>query len=182
MRSPEEAGVGLRIAFKAGRRRGSENDAVQTRQSMTKHGTVLLVEDDAEEVLRIKKAFVDAGLVYPIQTVNSRKDAVAYFTGEGVYGNRDSYPLPFLVLLNLKLAGEDGFAVLRWLFDRPGLRKKFPVVVWSAGDPERDIQLAYELGAQSYLMKPIDNQHLRMVVQRVKDYWIELNLLPGDLQ
>jgi CheY-like chemotaxis protein len=55
------------------------------------------------------------------------------------------------------------------------------VVVWSAGDPAQDIQLAYELGAQSCLVKPIDHQQLRTVVQRVKDYWIELNLLPGDL-
>jgi CheY-like chemotaxis protein len=81
----------------------------------------------------------------------------------------------------LKLAREEGFAVLRWLYERPGLRKKFPVVVWSAGDPAQDIQLAYELGAQSCLVKPIDHQQLRTVVQRVKDYWIELNLLPGDL-
>jgi CheY-like chemotaxis protein len=148
---------------------------------MTKHGTVLLVEDDADDVLRIKKAFADAELVYPLTTVNSCKDAVAYFSGDGVYANRDSFPLPFLVLLNLKLAREEGFAVLRWLYERPGLRKKFPVVVWSAGDPAQDIQLAYELGAQSCLVKPIDHQQLRTVVQRVKDYWIELNLLPGDL-
>ena len=148
---------------------------------MTKHGTVLLVEDDSDNALLIKKAFVEADLISPLHTVNSYKDAVAYFSGDGMYANRTSFPLPFLVLLNLKMGGEDGFAVLRWLFERPGLRKKFTVVALSAAEPEADIQLAYELGAQSYLSKPVNYAELASTVRRVKQYWIELNLLPGDL-
>jgi CheY-like chemotaxis protein len=148
---------------------------------MTKHGTVLLVDDDADNALLVRKAFAEADLINPLHLVNSYKDAVGYFTGVGVYANRTAFPLPFLVLLNLKMGGEDGFAVLRWLFERPGLRKKFTVVVLSATDPEADVQLAYELGAQSYLSKPVNYTELVSTVRRVKQYWVELNLLPGDL-
>jgi CheY-like chemotaxis protein len=148
---------------------------------MTKHGTVLLIDDDANNALLIKKAFAEAELINPLHVANSYKDAVSYFGGEGMYANRASFPLPFLVLLNLKMGGEDGFAVLRWLFERPGLRKKFTVIVLSASDPEADIQLAYELGAQSYLSKPVNYAELASTVRRVKQYWVELNLLPGDL-
>jgi CheY-like chemotaxis protein len=148
---------------------------------MTKHGTVLLIDDDSDNALLIRKAFVEADLINPLHIVNSHKDAVGYFSGEGMYANRTTFPLPFLVLLNLKMGGEDGFGVLRWLFERPGLRKKFTVVVLSGADPEADIQLAYELGAQSYLSKPVNYAELASTVRRVKQYWIELNLLPSDL-
>ena len=148
---------------------------------MTKHGTVLLIEDDADATLHIRKAFAEAQVLQPLQAVNSCKDAVAYFSGDGIYANRGSFPVPFLVLLNLRMGGEDGFAVLRWLYERPGLRKRFTVIAWSAVDPEQDIQLAYELGAQSYLVKPAEYSQLLATIRRVKEYWLELNLLPCDV-
>ena len=147
---------------------------------MTNHGTVLLIEDDADQVLLIKKACNEAGVINPLQTVNCYKDAVAYFSGEGVYANRASFPLPFLVILDLNMSGEDGFAVLRWLFERPGLRKKFTVVTTNNSGPDQEVQLAYELGTQSYLLKPADPKELVTIIRRVKEYWIELNLRPGD--
>jgi DNA-binding response OmpR family regulator len=147
---------------------------------MTKHGTVLLIADNADEVLSIRKAFAEVEMVSPLQTVNSFKDALAYFNGDGVYADRAGYPIPFLVLLDLSMADENGFAVLRWLFDRPGLRKKFTVVALNRPGSEPDIQLAYELGAQSYLVKPGDYKQLLAALRRVKEYWIELNRQPGD--
>jgi CheY-like chemotaxis protein len=147
---------------------------------MTKHGTVLLIEDDANEALLIRKALVEAEVLYPVQSVNSLKDALAYFNGVGTYADRTAFPLPFLVLLDLTMANEEGFAVLRWLFERPGLRKKFTVIVFNTAAPEQDIQLAYELGAQSYLVKPSDYRQLLATVRRVKEYWMELNRHPGD--
>jgi len=70
---------------------------------------------------------------------------------------------------------------LRWLYERPGLRKHFTVVLLGAPGPEQEIQLAYELGAQSYLVKPPQYRQLVEALQRLKDYWIDLNRLPGDL-
>lgn len=147
---------------------------------MTKHGTVLLIGDDANEVLLIRKAFAEAEVICPLQTVNGCKDTLAYFNGDGIYADRASYPVPFLVLLDLSMLNEDGFAVLRWLFDRPGLRKKFTIIALNNPGPEQDIQLAYELGAQSYLFKSSEYKQLLATIRRVKEYWMELNRQPGD--
>jgi len=148
---------------------------------MTKHGTILLIEGDAEQTLLVKKAFLDVEAGYSVQSVNNTGDAVKYLGGDAIYANRASFPVPFLVLLDLRLPGEGGFAVLRWLYERPGLRKRFPVVVWSSADPEQDIQLAYELGAQSFLIRPSEYKALTVTVRGIKDYWIGLNVLPGDI-
>lgn len=147
---------------------------------MTKHGTILLIEDGVDDVLMYKKVFAEAGVYCPVQVIHNDADAVKYLSGEGVYGNRDSYPLPFLVLLDLALPQEGGFGVLRWLHDRPGLRKKFNVIVLSPDAPGADVQLAYELGAQSFLLKPSDHPRFLDAVRRVKEYWIDLNLRPED--
>ncbi len=145
---------------------------------MTKHGTILLVEEDADDIVVTKKALTDAGVSNPIHTVHSGEEAIKYFSGRGKFANRQTYPLPFLVLLNLKMPGEDGFATFRWLFERPGLRKKFTVVALTSASPDSEIQLAYELGAHSCLLKPLEFSQLVATAQRVKEYWIELNLPP----
>jgi CheY-like chemotaxis protein len=148
---------------------------------MTRHGTILLIEDDANEVLLIKKALAELEVCNPVQTVYVAADAIRYLSGDGVYENRASFPLPFLVLLDLNMPDEGGFAVLRWLHERPGLRKKFNLIVLSAASPEPEIQLAYELGAQSFLLKPLEYRQLVGCFRRIKEYWIDLNVMPGDI-
>jgi CheY-like chemotaxis protein len=150
-------------------------------QIMTKHGTILLIEEDADDLLRIKKGLVEAEVLSPLQTVHSCEDAVKYLSGMGIYENRESFPMPFLVILDLALPGEGGFGVLRWLYDRPGLRKQFTVLVLGTPGQEHDVQLAYELGAQSFLMKPGQYRQLVETLRHVKEYWINLNRLPGDM-
>ncbi|HZL42640.1 MAG TPA: response regulator [Verrucomicrobiae bacterium] len=148
---------------------------------MTNHGTILLVENDQNDVLLMKKAFVEEVMPSDLQVVDSYADVVKYLSGDGVYANRVSFPMPFLMILDLKIPGEGGFAVLRWLHDRPGLRKKFIVIVLSTAALEQEIQLAYELGAQSFLEKPLGFKQFAQTVRRIKEYWIELNLLPHSL-
>jgi CheY-like chemotaxis protein len=148
---------------------------------MTKHGTVLLIEDDANDVVLVKKAFEEAGLAHPLQTVNCFKDAIAYLGGNGLYADRNAFPAPFLVMLDLKFSGEEGFSILRWLYERPGLRKKFTVIVLANSGPDQDIQLAYELGAQSCLRKTSDSNALTAALRLVKEYWIDLNVVPENL-
>jgi len=152
----------------------------QTRHAMTKHGTVLLIENEADDIALIKRAFAEAQVLQPVHVVTNYKDAVGFLSGEGTYANRVAFPFPFLILLNLKMPNEEGFAVLRWLYERPGLRKRFTVVVMNPGGPDQDVQLAYELGAQSYLLKPLEHKELVATVRRVKEYWVELNLLPNE--
>ena len=122
---------------------------------MTKRGTILLIEDNEDDMLLIKKAFADAQVAAPITVVRSSKEAVRYFSGTGRFADRAAHPVPFLVLLDLKLSDEDGFALLRWLFERPGLKKQFTLLTLSSESPPHEVQLAYELGAQSFLLKPL---------------------------
>jgi CheY-like chemotaxis protein len=147
---------------------------------MTKHGTILLVEGDANDVLHVKKAFAEVEIVNPLQTVYSHTDAVKYLSGDGIYADRTAFPLPFLLVLDLALPEEGGYALLRWLYERPGLRKKFSVIILTPGGPGQEIQLAYELGAQSVLLKPPTHKQLVDTLYRVKQYWIDLNLPPGN--
>src|ERR1700704_1217217 len=82
---------------------------------------ILLVEDRGDDILLIQRAFQRAGLKNPLQAVCDGEEAIAYLSGEGKYSNRAEYPLPWLVLLDLKMPRVDGFAVLKWIRQQPGL-------------------------------------------------------------
>src|SRR5580765_292339 len=144
---------------------------------MTKHGTILLVEDEASDAL-IKQAFAGAAVSQPLRTVHSSEEAVKYLSGSGKFSDRKNHPLPFLVLVDLTMSNEGGFTFLRWLYERPGLKKKFTLVVLGSASSDSELQLIYELGAQSYLLKPSDTNGLAQLVHAVKDYWIDLNRMP----
>ena len=142
---------------------------------MTKHGTILLVEEHSGALLT-RRAFEEADIHNPVQVVHSGEEAVKYLSGQGKFGDRTAHPMPSLVLLDLTMPGEGGFVALRWLYERPGLRKKFTLIALGAANADTEVQLAYELGAQSYLVKPADLKQWVATARRVKEYWIELNL------
>ena len=102
---------------------------------------------------------------------------MSYLTGEGKYSNRDEYPLPDLLLLDLKMPRMDGFETLRWLRLQPGL-KALRVVVLTSSEEIRDVNLAYQLGANSFLVKPIDFEAFVKVSQAISGYWIWLSKTP----
>jgi len=94
---------------------------------------ILLAEDREDEVLLLRHAFAKAGLLNPLHVVPNGEEAIHYLQGEGKYANRDEYPLPALVLLDLKMPRVDGFEVLRWIRQQPGL-SALRVVVLTASD------------------------------------------------
>jgi CheY-like chemotaxis protein len=148
---------------------------------MTKHGTILVVEDETSDAL-VKQAFAENGVSQPLRTVHSSEEAVKYLSGSGKFSDRKNYPLPFLVLVDLTMANEAGFAFLRWLYERPGLKKKFMLVVLGpAAASDSEIQLTYELGVQSYLSRHTDFASLTAIVRALKEYWIELNRHPESV-
>lgn len=149
---------------------------------MTKHGTILLVGDDAEAASQFGKALVELGVIQSLQTTAGFAEAVNYLSGIGDYADRGKHPLPDLILVDLTPPGEDGFALLRWLHDRPGLKKRFIVIALNSPGAEQDIQLAYELGVQSCLAKPSGDPQLTATIRRLKEYWLELNQPPGDFR
>lgn len=135
---------------------------------------VLLVEDDADHVLLIQRAFSKANLVNPLRIVRDGDDAVNYLSGTGPYADRSRHPLPSLILLDLKLPRKSGLEVLEWLRGEPHL-KFTPVVILSSSAETADIQRAYVLGVNSYLVKPVNFGDLLEMVKSIGLYWMILN-------
>ncbi|MBH8577200.1 response regulator [Nostocaceae cyanobacterium CENA369] len=135
---------------------------------------VLLAEDDSNQVLLIRRALRKANLTQPLQVVSNGEAAIDYLCGEGDYANRESYPMPTLFLLDLKMPRKSGFEVLEWLKQQPGLRR-LPVVVLTTSQEITDIHKAYDLGVNSYLVKPIAFSDLTAMLTLLDAYWINLN-------
>src|SRR5215471_9754217 len=122
---------------------------------MSDRSVIMVVEDNEDDIVLIRRAFERAYVINPLQVVRNGEEAIAYLKGIGKYANRPEYPLPDLVLLDLKMPGLDGFDVLRWIREQPGLQS-LRVVVLTSSEQMRDVNLAYQLGANSFLVKPAD--------------------------
>jgi len=138
---------------------------------------ILLVEDDPNDVLLIQRAFQKAGLRNALKVVRDGEQAIEYLSGKGNYSQRDRYPLPFLVLLDLKMPGTDGFEVLEWVRSEPTL-KRLLVVVLTSSNLQADVDRAYETGANSYLVKPVEFDQMVNMIKRFEAYWTEINRVP----
>ncbi|WP_413436943.1 response regulator [Sulfuriferula sp. GW1] len=139
--------------------------------------TLLLVEDDSNDIMLFRRAKDKTNLVNPLQVVEDGEAAVAYLSGQGQYADRNRYPLPALVLLDLKLPRKSGLEVLAWLREQPGLRR-LPVVVLTSSKESTDVGLAYDLGANSYLVKPVAFDSLLEMIKALGLYWFILNEKP----
>ncbi|MFN8544911.1 MAG: response regulator [Candidatus Binatia bacterium] len=144
---------------------------------MTSNVPILLAEDEPDDVFLIRRAFVKTRLAVPLYTVSDGEEAVRYLAGEGAYADRSRHPLPVLLLLDLKMPRRSGFEVLTWLRSQPGLRR-LPVVVLTSSAQSKDIDRAYDLGANSYLTKPVAFDDLLTVIKTLGVYWIVLSHLP----
>ena len=138
---------------------------------------ILLVEDDPNDVLLIQRAFQKAGLRNALKVVRDGEQAIDYLSGHDPYANRERFPVPFMVLLDLRMPGTDGFAVLEWVRSDPALNRML-VVVLTSSNLQADIDKAYELGANSYLVKPVEFSEMVNMVQRFEIYWTEINRIP----
>ena len=116
---------------------------------------ILLVEDNLDDIALITRAFQRAGVRHRVEAVTSGMDAIAYLQGATPYGNREKYPLPALVLLDIRMPGTDGFEVLRWIRHSADF-SELCVVMLTSSDLIRDVNQAYNLGANSFLVKPLD--------------------------
>src|SRR6266404_6921009 len=139
---------------------------------------ILLVEDDANDLQLIERSFRKAGLDRALKVVRDGEQATDYLSGRGVYADREQFPLPFLLLLDLKMPGMNGFDVLQWVRLTPGLERLL-IVVLTASDLQADVDRAYELGANSYLVKPVGFDEMVNLIQRFEMYWTEINRTPS---
>jgi CheY-like chemotaxis protein len=136
--------------------------------------TVLLAEDDPDDILLTQIAFEKARLANPLQVVRDGEEAIAYLRGDGKFSDRHQFPLPILLLLDIKMPGLNGFQVLEWLRKQPNF-SRLPVAIMTSSDHDPHITRAYQLGADSYLLKPPDAAALLALVQRLNAYWLIVN-------
>jgi CheY-like chemotaxis protein len=138
---------------------------------MSDHAVILLVDDLEDDRLLVRRAFEKAAVSNPLHCVSSGEEAIQYLGGTGPYANRAEHPLPDLILLDLKMPGMDGFEVLVWLRQQPGFRS-IPVVVLTSSDLIKDVNRAYALGANSFLVKPLDFQNYTELGKVINEYWL----------
>jgi CheY-like chemotaxis protein len=144
---------------------------------MRDQAVILLAEDSETDILLTRRAFAKANLLNPLQVVRDGAEAIAYLKGEGPYSNRAEYPLPALLLLDLKMPGKNGLEVLQWIRQQPSLRG-LRIIVLTSSDQARDVNLAYQLGANSFLIKPVDFEHFVQVSEVLKGYWLWMTEAP----
>jgi CheY-like chemotaxis protein len=138
---------------------------------------ILLAEDEEDYVLLVKRAFSEAKITNPLHVVSTGQEAVAYLKGEGKYANRDEYPLPDLLLMDLKLPGFNGLEIIGWMRSQPGLAG-LRIVVLTSSDQLKDVNDAYRLGANSFLMKPYDFADLVQFSRMISEYWLQMSKTP----
>src|SRR5882724_8379085 len=140
---------------------------------------ILLVEDDEADIFLLRRAFRNARIANPLIEVRDGQAAIQYLSGEGDYADRARYPIPFLILLDLRLPKLSGFEVIAWMRDQPQLANLI-VVVLTASDHVPDVTKARELGANSYLVKPGNFEELVEMVKRIRGRWPLLDDLPEN--
>jgi CheY-like chemotaxis protein len=141
--------------------------------------SILLVEDNEDDILFVRRAFRQAKLSNPLHVVEDGDSAVAYLAGEGEYADRATHPLPTLILLDLKLPRRSGLEVLQWLRAQPGIGR-IPVVMLTSSRQSADVNRAYDLGANGYLSKPVDFDGLLEMVKTIGVYWLVMSELPSS--
>jgi CheY-like chemotaxis protein len=138
---------------------------------------ILLIEDMEDDVFFLRRAMKDSGLHNPIHVVVDGQQALDYLEGKDAYADRAQHPLPFLILLDLKLPYVMGLDVLRWIRQRPEFAT-VPVVVLTSSQQDSDIAATYRLGGNSYLIKPPSREKLLELVRSLGEYWLLHNALP----
>jgi CheY-like chemotaxis protein len=139
--------------------------------------TILLVEDSPDDVFFMKRALELSGTPPSVQVAEDGQVALDYFQGTGRFADRKKFPLPELVLLDLRMPRMPGFEVLNWLRQN-GQFNCVPVVVFSSSREERDMKRAYALGANSFLVKTSDSKHLAAMAKTMVEYWLVYNQSP----
>src|SRR5688572_2765868 len=140
--------------------------------------TILQVEDDPNDVFFLRKAMKKMGVANPVQVTTDGQQAIDYLHGAGQFADRRKFPLPSLVLLDVKLPYVMGLDVLRWIRAQTGT--PLPVVMLSASAQEADIVAAYRLGANAFLCKPSEASKFEEMVKAIKDFWLTHNTLPDE--
>ena len=147
---------------------------------MTEYDTVLLAEDDENDVLLFQTAFKKVGVPKLLVCVPDGEDAIKYLKGTGIYSNRIQYPLPCLLITDLKMARRTGFDLLEWVQTQTQFTC-LPTIVLSSSVEESDKRRASKLGAQAFWVKPAHFEELVDLVCLLKEKWLTPHHEPANL-
>lgn len=143
---------------------------------MNERETILLVDDSENDIFLMRMAFKKAKFNSPLQEVHNGEQAIAYLKGEGLYRDRNQYPLPSVMFLDLNMPMKNGFDVLGWVRTQPAL-KRLSIIILTASLRPEDVERAFDLGANSYLVKPSNMDALVAMLRCLRD-WIQINHFP----
>jgi CheY-like chemotaxis protein len=138
---------------------------------------ILLAEDDENDIALFHLGLARAKITNPLQIVRNGEECIAYLEGIGMYADRERYPLPSLLLLDLKMPLTDGFAVLSWIRSHATL-SRLRIVVLTSSHNIADVNLAYDLGANSFLTKTLDVRDFADQLRGVSNHWLSLSTAP----
>jgi len=138
---------------------------------MQKSSVVMLVDDSADDLELMRVAFKRAGVRNPIAQAYSGEQAIAYLAGEGQYADRQQFPLPRLIITDLKMPGLDGFELLKWLREHPAFEGVPKIVLTTSGHDE-DRKQALASGCSAYFVKPNELEGLVNLVRAINSDWI----------
>lgn len=138
--------------------------------------TILIAEDNEDDRFLLAEAVRTAKIRNPVQFVNDGRQAMAYLSGTGEFADRTKHPLPGLIILDYKMPLMNGIEVLEWI--RSSDFKRLPVIILSASSMAGDVERAYDLHVNSYLMKPSSLETLVLLMRALSDYWLAFNEYP----
>ncbi len=136
---------------------------------------VALAEDNPDDIFFLKRALKSAGVSNPLVILPDGRQVQAYLEGKGDFADRERYPLPSLLLLDLKLPLMSGFQVLEWIRGRAETRS-LPVIVLTTSGELKDVSMAYQSGANAFLIKPSGAENLVNQIRAIRDFWLEQNV------
>lgn len=144
---------------------------------MNPNRCILVAEDDENDVIFLRRAFAKAEIANPLHVAPDGQAAIDYLSGAGPYADRDAYPLPGLLLLDLKMPRKTGMDVLLWL--RAEMRMwSIPVIMFSSSVHPAEIRTAYEAGANAFVTKPSGSPERIEFAKTIKGFWLDFNQLP----
>jgi CheY-like chemotaxis protein len=141
---------------------------------------ILVAEDEINDVLLLQRAFAGAKVKAPVYFAHDGQEVMDYMEGKPPFDNPVDFPLPNLLLLDLKLPRVNGFEVLEWLRGHPRLNRLLVVVCSESGEAA-DVTRAYSLGANAYIFKPREPEELVRIIERLQNYWRNIQAEPDQV-
>jgi len=145
--------------------------------TLPEQAVILLAEDLANDVVLIRRALDKAGVKNPLLVVRDGEECLAYLRGVGKYSDRREYPLPDILLLDLKMPKMDGFEVLGAIRKEKAF-STLRVIVLTSSEEIRDVNRAYELGANSFLVKPLEFENYAAMMRTLSAFWLRCSAAP----